>query len=120
MNEPTFEGYWSDRDKELWKRIDWKARNYEDFPLDEVSDSINGLGYFYSNGGFIIKPVKFVKYLRANPIYQPYFGPIYNSELLEFMKTENFCYPCYDGRKEGPYDIHDRFETSDIADRLSR
>lgn len=120
MRDPEFSGYWSEHDKELWQSIDWKARNYEEYPVEDSQDPINGIGYFYTMKGTLQKPVRFIKYLRPNPIYPPYYGPIYDSELLEFMKQGGFCYPCYDGRKEGPYDIHDRFESSDLADMLSR
>lgn len=120
MKEPEFSGYWSDKDKELWMSIDWKARNYEDYPVEDQQDPINGLGHFYTMDGSFTRPVRFVKYLRANSIYQPYYGPIYDSELLEFMRLGHFCYPMYDGRKEGPYNIHDRFESGEVADLLSR
>lgn len=115
-----FEGYWSDRDKELWKSIDWKSRNYEDYPVDDIQDPINGVGHFYSTNGSFTKPVRFIKYLRANPIYPPYYGPIYDSELIDFMKNNGFCYPMYDGRLEGPYKLLDRFENTEVADMLSR
>lgn len=120
MKEIEFEGYWSDKDKEIWQQTDWKSRNYDELPVEDMQDPINGIGYFYTPKGSFTKPVRFIKYIRANPIYPPYFGPIYDTELIEFMKQNNFCYPMYDGRKEGPYDIHDRFETSEISDRLSR
>ena len=120
MRPIEFNGYWSDRDKELWQSIDWKARDYKAYPVEDTQDPINSVGYFYTTNGKFTKPVTFVKYLNANPIYPPYYGPIYDSELTEFMRKNHFCYPMYDGRKEGPYKMHDRFESNDVADQLSR
>lgn len=114
-----FSGYWSSKDKELWKQIDWKSRNYEDYPLD-VSEYITGPGTFYTVDQQFTKIIKFTKYIRANPIYPPYYGPVYDSELLKLMEEYKLCYACYDGNYEGPYTIHDRFESTDIADILSR
>lgn len=119
MKEPLFEGYWSDKDKETWKNVDWKNRDYKDFPVED-GDPIVLDGYFYTLDGHFTKPIKFVKYLRANPIFSPYYGPVYDTELLSIMENGHFCYPSFDGRKEGPYNIHDRFDDSELADRLSR
>ena len=119
MKEPLFEGYWSDKDKETWKNVDWLNRNYEDFPVED-EDPIVLDGYFYTLDGHITKPIKFVKYLRANPVFSPYYGPVYDTELRKFMDLGRFCYPMYDGRKEGAYNIHDRFETDELSDILSR
>lgn len=118
MRESNFEGYWSEKDIELWKSIDWKSRNYEEYPVED--DTIEGIGYFYTLKGALNKPITYVKYIRPNPIFPPYYGPVYTIELLEFMKENHFCYPMYDGHKEGPYNIHDRFESSDLNDLLSR
>ncbi len=113
-----FEGYWTDREKSLWNQTDWAKRNYEEFPVED--DTIEGFGYFYSIDGMVKKPLTFIKYIRPNPIFPPYYGPVYNSELLEFMKDGGYCYPMYDGRTYGHYDIHDRFESSELSDMLSR
>ena len=118
MKNVEFEGYWSERDKELWQKTDWKARDYKELPVE--MDSLNLVGHFYTTDGEFIKPVRFIKYIRPNPIYSPYYGPVYDKELLDFMEKGHFCYPMYDGRKEGHYDIHDRFESNDVADMLSR
>lgn len=113
-----FKGYWSDRDKSIWEGINWAERDYKDFPVEE--DTFEGTGTFYSVNGTESKKITFVKYLRANPIYPPYYGPIYTADLLDFMKKGHYCYPMYDGNTEGHYDIHDRFEDSNTADILSR
>jgi len=102
--EPEFSGYWSDKDKEIWENTDWKARNYEDLPVEDTADPIASTGYFYSQHGSFTKPIVFVKYIRANSIFPPYYRPVYDTELKDFMKKGSFCYPCYDGRKEGNCD----------------
>jgi hypothetical protein len=114
-----FEGYWSDKDKEIWMKTDWGARNFEELAVED-EEPINRTGYFYTMEGCVKRPIKFIKYIRPNPIFGPYYGPVYDSELLEFMKNGSYCYPCYDGRMEGPYKLMDRFENNELADRLSR
>lgn len=124
MWEPEFEGYWSETDKEIWQNTDWKARNYEDLP---VGDEIIRPAYFYEIGvGSIEKPLifvrqkpfTFVKYIRANPIYPPYYGPVMTKELIDFT-DHKYVGAMYGGYKEGNYDIHDRFETQELYDSLS-
>lgn len=119
MFEREFGGYWSDRDKEIYELTNWKARDFKELLIE--NDTFTANAYFYGIGQKpIIKQITFVKYIRANSIFPPYYGPKYDSELLEFMKNGSYCYPCYDGRTEGNYHIHDRFETSELADKLSR
>lgn len=113
-----FEGYWSERDKEIWNRTDWKARNYEDVPVED--DVIDGTAYIYGLDKEVKINLKFQKYIRSNPIYSPYYGPVYTPEFRKYKNENHLCSPCYDGRKEGPYQIHDRFESSQLADALSR
>ena len=115
--EPEFKGYWSDKEKQIWQNTNWQERNYEELPIED--DTFEGTGYFYSMTGKLTKKITFVKYIRSNPIYSPYYAPIYTAELKEYMKAGSYCYPCYDGRTEGQYDIHDRFDTSELADHLS-
>lgn len=114
-----FEGYWSDKDKKLWKSIDWKANNYKDYPVED-EEPVNGIGYFYTANEVLRKPIKLIKYIRANPIFGPYYGPAYTSEILDFMKLNSFCYPMYDGRMKDSYKVFDRFENTNLADALSR
>ena len=115
--EPEFKGYWSEREKEIWQATDWKARNYEELPVED--DIINSIGYFYGLKNPVEKPLIFVKYIRSNPIYPPYYGPIYDSKLKEYMYENSFVGPMYDGNNEGNYQIHDRFETSELYNQLS-
>ena len=117
MREPEFKGYWSDREKKIWEETNWKERDYKELPIEE--DTFEADAYFYGIGTSETKKITFVKYIRPNPIYPPYYGPVYTSELLEFMKNGSYCYPCYDGRDEGHYSIHDRFDTGELADKLS-
>lgn len=109
-------GYWSQADKELWCSINWQERNYEDYPIEK--DTINGKAYFYSNGRCDEKPVTFIRVLRSNPIYPPYYKPIMTRELREFI-TGTYVGPMYDGRVEGNYAVHDRYETQEIYNALS-
>lgn len=119
MWEPEFKGYWTEKDKEIWQSINWSERDYKEFPVeDEEMPELEAV--FYGIGTKETKKVTFVKYIRPNPIFPPYYGPVYNAELLEFMKEGGYCYPCYDGRTWGHYDIHDRFDTGELAERLSR
>jgi hypothetical protein len=118
MREVEFKGYWSDIEKKLWRETDWTARDYEELPVE--SDTFEADAYFYGVGSKETKKITFIKYIRPNPIFPPYYGPVYTTELLEFMKNGSYCYPSYDGRTEGQYDIHDRFDTSELADMLSR
>ena len=113
-----FKGYWSDRDKDIWQKTDWRSRDYNELPVEE--ETFEGIGYFYGVNGNETRKMTFIKYIRPNPIYPPYYGPVYTSDLLEFMKKGHYCYPMYDGNDEGHYEIHDRFEDSNTADILSR
>lgn len=110
---------WLVVDQELWLQTDWRARDYKDLIADN-QDPIDAVGYFYDENGSFTRPIKLVKYIRSNNIYPPYYGPLYDSELLEFMKQNNFYYPQFDGRTYGRYSIFDRFESADAYDSLSR
>ena len=110
------EDKWSQQDIELHKSINWESRNYEEYPVPE--DSFMGRVFFYGDDTQPNKIVKMIKYLRANPIYPPYYAP-------EKAPFEGVIGPMYDGRthqsKTGVrYDVHDRYETQDVYDRLSR
>ena len=117
MEDIEFKGYWSEKDKEIWQKTDWKSRDYKELPIEE--DSFESIGYFYSTKGIETKKLIFIKYIRPNPIYSPYYGPKFTAELLEFMKDGNYCYPMYNGNTEGNYYIHDRFEDVDTYNKLS-
>ena len=115
-----FDG-WAQEDIDLWNQIDWKARNYEEYPVpsDSFVDSI--VLYGINRGGIRI-PATFQKYLRANPIYSPYYGPVDSRSALKEYRDQGYRIvgPMYDGRRhDGKYDIHDRFETQELYDALS-
>lgn len=97
-------------DLELWKSIDWKARDYEEYPIPE--DNFVGKIYLYGNGNKT-ENVEFCKYLSSNPIYPPYYGPV-------DKRVRGYVGPMYDGRTYNGYDIHDRYETQEVYDMLSR
>lgn len=101
---------WDPADVELHKSIDWKARDYKDYPV--VKDSFEYPAIGYSDDGTKTEKIKFIKYLRSNPIFPPYYAPEKNPfpELLG---------PMYDGERYGFYDIHNRYESQHIYDLLS-
>ena len=113
-----FRGYWCERDKKTWEDTNWAERNYEELPIEE--DTFEGYGYFYDMNGVSKKLMTFIKYIRPNPIYPPYYGPLYTAELKEYLKKYDFCYPMYDGHDENHVQIHDRFESNELNDMLSR
>ena len=113
-----FNGYWSTKEKELWLKTDWKKRNYEELMIED--DQFEDLAYFYDFNSKIEKRIIFVKYIRPNPVFSPYYGPLYTSELKEFMKEGSYCIPSYDGHMKGQYKVHNRFDSNELSDRLSR
>lgn len=105
------ESEWEPEDIELHKSIDWAARNYEEYPV--VDDTIVARATAYGlPGGTQQKNVTFVKHLRPNEIYPPY----YKAEEIPF---EGVLSGMYDGDKHGKYMIMNRFETQDVYDSLS-
>lgn len=111
-----FKGYWSQLDKDLWRYIDWAARDYKDYPIDDV---IHRKAYFYGNNQSEERFIDFIRVIRSNPIYPPYYKPVMTYELQKFIEDGNYVGPMYDGRAEGNYDIHDRYETQELYDMLS-
>jgi len=94
----------------LHKNTDWAARNYSELEVPE--DSFEADAYSYTKGGNNKKNAKFVKVIRPNPIFPPYYRPVENP----FPGTVGSM---YDGRKHGIYDIHDRYEDQSTYDALS-
>lgn len=112
-NEYKPEDGWTEEDIELHKSIDWEGRNYREYPVPE--DSFTGEAVLYSmNAKPQYKEVKFIKYIRPNAIYPPYYAPEDAGNVFE-----KGSYPMYDGRKHGSYDVHDRYETQEVYDLLS-
>lgn len=103
---------WTEEDINLHKSIDWKSRNYMDFPV--TTDSFVGEAILYGEGKDKLKNVKMIKYLVANPLYPPYYAPKENP----FKEYDNVVGPIYDGRKRGSYQIHNRYETQELYDTL--
>lgn len=102
---------WTEDDIKLHKSIDWKARNYENYPVPE--DNFNGKAIAYGlPGGTKEQETKFIKYVRANPIFPPYYG-------AESKPFEGTVGGMYDGRNHKTYQVHDRYETQEVYDRLS-
>ena len=105
------ENGWTDEDIETHKNTDWAARNYMDLPIPK--DSFTGIATAYTDTGVQRVKCKFIKFIRANSIYPPYYAP-------ENEPFKNVVGPMYDGNKYKTYDIHDRYESQDIYDSLSR
>lgn len=103
---------WLPKDLELHKSIDWKARNYKDYPVPDDSFDFEAIKYS-KDAEPEYKDTKFIKYLRSNPIYPPYYAPE-DKNLFD-----NAVGPMYDGDKTGPYKIHNRYETQELYDILS-
>lgn len=104
---------WTEEDIELHKSIDWPSRNYFDYPVE--SDSFEGQAILYStefDGGKKYVPATFIKYIRSNPLFPPYYAP-------KDMDKTGFVGPMYDGNNHGSYQIHDRYETEEIYRALS-
>lgn len=118
MNEIEFKGYWSELDKKIWLETDWKSRDYED--LEVEGTEINSNAFFYTENNAEIHNIQFIKCIRANSTFPPYYKPVYNKELLDILEN-NKCmrHSMYDGRNYENYHIHDRFETQEIYNLLS-
>lgn len=101
---------WTDEDIAKHKEIDWRERNYSDYPIPE--DSFTSEAVAYTDNGTKRVKVKFIKFIRSNPIFPPYYAP----EKKPFTGVVG---PMYDGNKHGSYGIHDRYESQDIYDALS-
>ena len=122
--EPTFEGTWSPEEIELWKSIDWDEwwrsgnRGY-DYPITD--DTITGTICAYGVGDRpVYKQAKFVKYLRSNPRYDPYYALAPDdTQVQKFIKDNHLLGPMYDGQTHDGYHIHNRYETQAVYDMLS-
>ena len=119
MYEPNFKGHWSALDKKIWEETNWQERDYEDLPIED--DTIMSIADFYGNNTQEKHLIWFVKCIRANEIYAPYYKPVMNKELEEILEKGNYIRSSmYDGHNFGEYPIHDRFESQEVYDRLSR
>lgn len=104
---------WSQEDIDLHKSIDWKARNFEEYPVE--NDIIDGTAKLYRIVGREMhteeKPVKLQKYLSANPIFPPVYKPV--------EEPFNALGPMYNGDRHGIYHILNRYEDQETYDMLS-
>ena len=114
---PKFEGHWSEDDKILWDSIDWKARDYKEYPVED--DTIEGKITIYGEGAPIQLPATFHKVIHANPIYDPDYVPA-QSEAKRKEMLHKYAGPMYDGHTYKGYRIHDRYDTYEMYDRMSR
>ena len=79
-----------------------------DYPVPEDSFEYDAVAYGLP-GGEQVKKVKFIKYLRSNPIFPPYYAP----EKKVFDHTVG---PMYERHKKGKYKIHNRYDTAEVYD----
>lgn len=116
--DEAFEQYdmrqgWTPEDIEKHKNIDWKELNYSDY--EDTSDQFEYEVVLYD---FHNKPEKktvlMSKYYRANSIFPPFYAPANNEKPFK-----NAVGPMFDGDTRGNYDIHNRYETQEVYDRLS-
>lgn len=115
--EPKFEGTWSDDEIELWKSIDWKARDFKEYPVED--DRIDGEITIYGEGSPRKLPATFHKVIYANPVFDPDYVPAQPEDKRKEM-LHRYAGPMYDGHMHDGYRIHDRYETYELYDRLSR
>ena len=102
---------WEQQHIDLHKSINWEERDYKDY---DTGTAIKANAYLYDIGKEKeIPDVDMHLYLRANPIYPPY----YKAEINPFHTGVG---PMFDGDKEGVYDIHNRYESAKLYDLLSR
>lgn len=116
---------WTRNDIEVYNTVDWRARNYEDYPVD--GDTIMAEIRIYGLPGYkmpITAPVRMQKFLRANPIFSPYYAPVNDDIVLKFIPDEYkdipIVGPMSDGRTHNGNLIMDRYETQEIYDAMMR
>lgn len=110
--ESNYAGF-SREDIDLHESIDWKSRDYKDYPVPGDTFRSQVHVYGLDNNPYAFKNFTFQKFLRANPIFPPYYKPI-------DFDDSGLVGPMFDGREYDGYDIHDRYETSELYDMLSR
>lgn len=110
---PKFEGYWSEDDKILWDSIDWEARDYKPYPVED--DNFMGEITLYRSGSKVPekRTVEFIKYLDANTVFPPHYAP-------KDQKIKGFAGPMHNGTMRGKYMVHDRYDDWDLYERMSR
>lgn len=106
---------WTKEDIELHDNIDWPSRNYFDYPVD--GDSFESTAVLYTPQGKKTVKTTFVKYIRSNPIFPPYYAP---KDTKPFGTKISYVGPMADGHSKNGYDIHDRYETQEVYDVMSR
>ena len=115
--EPEFKGTWSDEEIELWKNTDWGARDYKELPVD--GDTFTGDIVIYGNGEPEYQEVTFQKFIRPNSIFPPYYRPVFDEATEKYM-NRTYAGPMGDGTEHNGYSVHDRYETYELYEILSR
>ena len=102
---------WTEDDIALHKSIDWRARNYTPYVVED--DTFEGEVVAYGlPGGEQRATVTFAKELSPNPIFSPVYKPTTNP----FKGTVGFM---YNGTKHNGCLVMDRTETQSVYDQLS-
>lgn len=108
---------WTQEDIDIWNSVDWAARNYEPYVVED--DTFVGTATLYGiQGGPLSAVTEFVRVIRANPIYAPSYVP---NEIDPFNKKDRrgrptYVGPMFDGRYKNGVKVMDRYETQDLYD----
>lgn len=117
---------WEPEEIELHKSIDWKSRNYKEYPVD--GETRRWTCYVY---GLDDEPVgvaaTFQLMIRPNSIFPPYYAPVDPEKVKADAcrkvgidrRDVQIVGPMSDGLKWGKYGIHNRFETQELYNILS-
>lgn len=93
---------WGKKEADIWRRTDWKARNYEPLlvPSNSFVKDVKVSGY-----NKILKDVKFVLEISPNSIFEPRYVP-----EEQYGKYRDYAWT-YDGTKKNGYIVLDRADT---------
>lgn len=108
---------WNERDQQLYNETDWKARNYEELPVEK--DIIDTYIIVYGVNPPLSMKCQAQLMIRPNSIYPPYYKPILTSEMNRKLHEIHAVGPMFDGESRGKYDIHNRYETQELYDMMS-
>ena len=117
MDDSEFYGYWSERDKEIWKNTNWDALQSNSVFVEE--DNFDGEIYFYSTQECFTKPATFHKKISRDTNIPPHYIPVMSPTISFYMTGNGYAPPIFDGRTHQQYRIYDRYETYDLKNRLN-
>lgn len=117
---------WNREDIEIYNSIDWAERDYEPFRVDD--DTILETAYVYGLSGRntnypLTIPTRFVKFIRANPIYPPYYAPADETKVERIIHLNDpnasVVGPMFDGKYHNGNMVMTRYETEELYNVLS-